>query len=161
MEQQDDIDILLTLNPHGWSTCLFFIKEKTVEYSITHIFGDPYFDLMKAISDLIKGEESATFFWYGEPGGEKIEMTKIKDQQHKIIVTSESFDGDFYEEPKAFELTVKFEIKLKQIVTLFYFQLKKTYTLLKDRQFAENRANDFPFQEFQNFERLVLSYFAG
>ena len=62
MEQQDDIDILLTLNPHGWSTCSFFIREKTVEFTITHIFGDPYSDLIKALSDLIKGEESASFF---------------------------------------------------------------------------------------------------
>ena len=65
------------------------------------------------------------FFWYGEPGGEKIELTRIKDQKHKIIFSSEAFDGDFYEEPKNYELTVKFEIKIKQLVTLFLFSVEE------------------------------------
>ena len=159
MYQEDEIDILFKLNPHGWSTCVLYIMDKTIEFTITNIFGEPIIDLIKALSDLMKGQNKVSFFWFGEPGGEKIEMNRILTEQHKIIFTASGFKEAFGDEPKDFDLTIQFEIKLKQLVTIFYLQLRKIYLLLKDKKFAENRANDFPYQEFRKFELLVFQYF--
>ncbi len=158
MEQTDDIDILLTLNSHGWSNCFLFVRDKKLEFTLTHVFSDPYVDLIHALSDLIRGQNYVSFFWYGEPGGYRIEIKRILTQQHKVIVSVSDFGEAFHEEPKSFYLQLEFEIKLKQIIGIFYFQLLKTYILLQDKQFAQNRANDFPFHECNQFERLVKQY---
>jgi len=158
MEQDDDIDFLLTLNKHGWSTGYLFIRDELVEFTITHIFGDPYYDLMSALSDMISKRESASFFWYGEPGGERIEFLRIKDRQQMVQVVVNGFSEVFDEEPKAYEPTISFEISLKQLVTLFYFQLKKTSELLSDTAFAKQRHKDFPFTKFHVFEQLAVSF---
>ncbi|SIS38174.1 hypothetical protein SAMN05421768_10670 [Chryseobacterium joostei] len=155
MEQTDDIDILLTLNPHGWSTCFLVDKGKAYEFTITHVFSDPYFDLIQVLTSLINGQKFATLFWYGEPGGHRFEFTT----QHDIILVSvDEFGETFDEEPKLCQLMFLFEIKLKQLITIFYLQLQKTRILLLDKNFAENRERDFPFQEFHKFERLVKQF---
>ncbi|MDH4473665.1 MAG: hypothetical protein QE487_13730 [Fluviicola sp.] len=158
MEQSNDIDLLLTLNPNGWSTFFLFVKDKTINFSITHVFGDPYSDLIQALSSLIKGEKKVSFYWYAEPGGHRIELQKIMTSQHKVIFSISEFQESFSDEPKEFELKIEFELKLKQLTTLFYLQLHKTYVLLRDSEFAKNRMNDFPFREFHQFEKLA-SYF--
>ena len=158
MEQTDDIDIILTLNQHRWSTCSFFIREKTLECTITHVFGDPYVDLINALSALVSGQNNVCFFWYGEPGGNRISIDRIATQQHKVIVTIDDFGESFPEEPKSFDLQLKFEVKLKQLITLFYFQLQKTHSLLQDKQYARDRGNDFPFQIFHQFDRLAKPF---
>lgn len=158
MEQNDDIDLLLTLNPNGWSTFFLFVKDKTIIFSITHVFGDPYSDLIRALSRLINGEKNASFFWYAEPGGHRIELQKIMIRQHKVILTISEFQESFGNEPKEFELKIEFELKLKQLITLFYLQLYKTHVLLRDSEFAKKRKNDFPFLEFHQFEKLATSF---
>ncbi|MDI3319268.1 hypothetical protein [Pinibacter soli] len=158
MEQTDDIDIILTLNPHGWSTCYFYISDKTFEFTITHVFNDPYTDLISALSALLNGQDDVSFFWLGEPGGQRIKISRLSSQQHKALVTIEDFGESFHEEPKSFDLKLEIEMKIKQLITLFYFQLCKTNALLQDTRFAKDRAKEFPFQAFHQFDRLVKSY---
>ena len=158
MEQTDDIDIMLTLNPHGWSTCFIFVRDVTLDITITHVFGNLFFDLIYALSALIRGQDSVSFIWYSEPGGHKFEINRNMTQQHKVIVSISEFGEAFHEEPKSFDLKLDFEIKLKQLIIIFYFQLQKTHLLLQDRQFAKDRVKDFPFQEFHQFDRLAKPY---
>ncbi|WP_338792576.1 hypothetical protein [Bernardetia sp. MNP-M8] len=158
IEQTDNIDILLTLNSHGWSSCFLFIRNKTFEFTITHVFSEPYLDLIQALSNLINGQKDITFYWYGEPGGCRFEINKIMTQQDKVIVSINEFGESFYEEPKKYDLMVTFEIKVKQLISIFYFQLQKTHFLLQDKQFSENRQKDFPFQEFHKFEKTVKQF---
>ena len=158
MEQTDNIDILLTLNPHGWSSCFLFVRDKTFEFVITHVFSDPYSDLIQALSNLISGQKDTTFYWYGEPGGHRFEIKKLMTQQDKVIVSINEFSELIYEEPKEYELTVTFEIKWRQLIAIFYLQLQKTHFLLRDKQFSENRAKNFPFQEFHKFEKLAKPF---
>ncbi|TAE69513.1 MAG: hypothetical protein EAZ85_12915 [Bacteroidetes bacterium] len=158
MEQNDDIDILLTLNPNGWSSCFLFVRNKVFDFAITHVFSDPYLDLIQALANLIRGEKDTTFYWYCEQGGYKFEIKKLMTQQDTVIVSINEFSELFYSEPKEYELIVTFEIKLKQLITIFYLQLQKTYFLLRDKQFSENRAKNFPFQEFHKFEKLVKPF---
>ena len=158
IEQSDDIDLILILNPHSWSTCFLFVKGKTIEFRITHVFGDPYSDLMLGLLAIVNGQESVTFFWYDEPGGEKIEISRVRSQINQIQVMINRFEEVFSKEHQYYKLTIDFEISLKQLVTIFYFQLKKTAFLLQNKEFAETRAKDFPFQEFHKFERLIKQY---
>lgn len=76
-------------------------------------------------------------------------------QQNKVIVSINEFTELFYEEPKQFNLIISFEIKLKQLIAIFYFQLQKTHLLLQDKEFSESRTTNFPFQEFHKFEKLA------
>lgn len=157
MKQNDDIEIMLTLNPHGWSTCLIIVNGKITELSITHVFGDPYYDLIRALIDLLNGKENVVFFLFGEPGGEKVEITRIKTQQHKVQVTINGFPESFGEEIKEFYQTTEFEIKLRQFLSIFYFQLKKTAVLMQEQAFAKTR-DYFPYNDFYEFESLLKEY---
>ena len=158
MKETDDIDILLTLHPYGWSTCYIFIEGKKFELTISHVFGDPYFDLITALTDIINNQKEVSFIWYGEPGGEQIEINEIKDRRDKVNVLINGFNESFGEEIKDLEKTVGFNIKKKHLITLFFLQMKKIFFLLKDRKYSVNRQNDFPFQEYLKFESLVLMY---
>ncbi|RDC61448.1 hypothetical protein [Adhaeribacter pallidiroseus] len=158
MEDDYDIDILLTLNPHGWSTCWIIKERKNFELVISHVFGDPYFDLIQALTGLINNKEEVTFFWYREPGGEKIEISRIKERRHEVRVLISGFQESFEEAIKDFKPTVEFQIKLKQLIIIMYFQLRKTFVLLKDKEYSKNRPNSFPFEEYMKFEKLASEY---
>ncbi|GAL87359.1 hypothetical protein MYP_4589 [Sporocytophaga myxococcoides] len=124
MQNTDDIDLILTMNPHGWSTCWIFIGGNSYEVTITHVFGDPYYDFIKALSNLIEGQESASFFWSGEPGGEKFELRRIKERKHMLHVEVLGFKETYGEKIKEFTPAVEFEIPLKRFVIIAYLQLK-------------------------------------
>ena len=158
MQNTADIDFILTMNPHGQSTCGIFIGCNSYEITITHVFGDPYYDFIKALSNLIEGQESASFFWYGEPGGEKFELRRIKERKHVLHVEVLGFKETYGEQIKEFTPTVEFEILLKRFIIIAYLQLKKSFLLMKDRNYSTNRQNDFPFDEFIKFEKIAKDY---
>jgi hypothetical protein len=157
MQELDDIDFVLTLGKHGWSTGWIFVNDVPHELTITHVFGNPYFDLIQALLGLMEGKEQVSFFWYGEPGGNKIEITRLKSEQHKVRVDVNEFRDSFGDEIKEFEKIIGFEIKLRGLVTLCYLQLKKTFLLMKDREYAEDRGG-FPFDEFKKFEEVAKGF---
>lgn len=158
MNKTDDIDLFLTLHQHGWSTCWIYTNDKKVKLTISHVFGDPYFDFMNSLSQLIDRKNETVFFWYGEPGGERVKIQRIKDRQHIVNVKIDGFHASFGEDIKDFEETIEFEIKEKQLITIVYYQLKKIDNLLKEKSFATNRAANFPFKDFVRFENLVTDY---
>jgi len=158
MTQTDDFDILLTVNSHGWTNCFLSVKDKKIDLAITHVFGDPYVDLINSLSTLIDGQDNVNFFWYGEPGGHKFEVQKNMTKRDWVTVSIFEFGESFHEEPKSYDLVMDFEVKLKQLVTIFYFQLKKIQLLLQDKQYAKDRAGNFSFEMFHQFERLVKPY---
>ncbi|WP_343632921.1 hypothetical protein [Fluviicola sp.] len=151
-------DFLLTLNSHGWSTCWIVADGRPVELAMSFAFSDPCFDLIDALSRLIKGESFVTFFWYGEPGGERIEIERNPEQHHLLKVRIDGFSESFGEEIKAFEPTIHFEIKQRQLLLGFYFQLKKTEVLLQDPSFEKHRTDLFPSERFKAFESEAKQY---
>jgi hypothetical protein len=158
MQDTDDIDLILTLNPHGWSTCWIFIREDHFVLTISHVFGNPYLDFINALTKLIKGHNTASFFWYREPGGEKIEIKKLKERTNIIRVEILSFKESYGHEIREYDQTVEFEIPLINFIILSYLQLKKTYLLLKDKNYSKNRRNDFPYDDFIKFEQIVKEH---
>lgn len=158
MNRNDKIDFLLKLEPHRWSSCWIVADNKPVELCITHIFDDPYTDLMDALVRVIKGERLVTFFWYDEPGGERIEMERDPVQKNLLKVRIDGFYESFGDEIQDFEPTIHFEMKESQFLLQFYFQLKKIETLLKEPSFAKDRQGQFPFQRFRTFESEVKNY---
>lgn len=159
MKPSDQIDFLITLDSHGWSTCWIIADGKPIELTITHAFyRDPYVDLIDALLQLIKGESIVRFFWYGEPGGERIEIERNPEQKHLLKVRIDGFYESFDEEIKDFEPTIHFEMKERQLLVQFYLQLKKIDELLQDNSFAKDRKNDFPAEHFKSFEIDLKQY---
>jgi len=158
MKNTDDIDLFLTLHPHGWSTCWIYVNREKFELIISHVFGDPYLDFIIALSHLINKQNEVTFFWYSEPGGQRIKIKRIKEHQHIINITVAGFHNYFEEEIKDLNKTVEFEIKEKAFLTISYLQLKKIHLLLKDKSYAKERGREFPFREFKQFEIKVKEY---
>jgi len=154
----DDIDFVLTLHPHGWSTCTIYVGDKKTELTITHVFGDPYSDFVGSLSKLIDKKTETTFFWYSEPGGSRIEITRIRDRQNVINIKVDSFSESFGDEVKTYERVVDFEIKETAFVILSYFQLKKIKCLLQEPSYAKERQGEFPFREFNDFEIRAKEY---
>ncbi len=121
----DDIDFMLTLNPHGWSTCLVFVQGKVYELYITHVFGDPYYDFIHALELLMTGQNSVSFFWYDEPGGNQIEIVRLSSEKHKAFVRIQGFSESFGDEIKNLEELISFEININSLLIIAYLQLKK------------------------------------
>lgn len=158
IQETDDIDLILTLHPHGWSTCCIFIHGDRFELTISHVFGNPYLDFINALTKLIKGNNAASIFWYREPGGERIEIKKLKERTNVVRIKISSFKESYGHEIKEYDETVEFEIQLKCFIILSYIQLKKTHLLLKDKNYSTSRRNDFPGVDFIKFEEIVKEY---
>lgn len=154
----DDINLALMMNPHGWSTCFIYVRGKSYVLTITHVFNDPYEVFIHSLISLMNGQKSTEFFWYDEPGGEKIEITRLDSHHDAVLVDIHGFYDGFGEAPEDFERTVSFEIKLKSLLTISYMQLKKTFQLLKERSYAKDRGSKFPFQKFAEFEKAVAAF---
>ena len=132
VEKDDDIDLLLTLHPHGWSTCFLFVHGEQRRLTISHVFGDPYANLINAIRQLMDGHTEASYFWYTEPGGHRIIIERMKTQQDFVSVKIDEFNESFGDQINNFKPTITFQIKLKALIALVYFQMKKIEALLSD-----------------------------
>ncbi|WP_224994603.1 hypothetical protein [Cesiribacter sp. SM1] len=158
IQETDDIDILLTLHPHGWSSCCIYVRDFKYEIIISHVFSDPYFDFIRALSSIINNQDHTDLVWYGEPGGEKIEISRLKDKKDKVAITISSFQESFGEEVKEYKKAAVFQMQVRQLILISYYQLKKIFQLLKDSEYSKNRHQDFPFQEYLKFEKLAQEY---
>ncbi|WP_027421088.1 hypothetical protein [Crocinitomix catalasitica] len=152
-----DINISYYLAEHGWSTCWINKDDKNYVISITHIFSeDPIQECMHSLIKIMKGEKIAEYKWYGEPGGERIQIQEIPTQKHMVKVVIDQFSADIGEEITDFDKGIEFSIKKNLLITMFYYEFKKISELLKDRHYKENRNSDFPFESFKLFEKTVL-----
>jgi hypothetical protein len=158
MEKTDDIDLMLILNPHGWTTCFISIKNEIVELEITQVFGNPFFDLMESLMNIIDNKTETEFYWYGEPGGNRIRISELMTQQNKVNIVIEEFEESFGKEVKNYEPKMNFEIKIKHLLILFYNQLKKIEMLMRDTEYSNKRKNDFPNKQFHKFERKFTEF---
>jgi hypothetical protein len=153
------INISYFLDEHGWSTSWIYANGKFHEISITHVYGeDPIEEFLNSLIGIIKGEVERKFTWYGEPGGDIITIKEIPTKKHMVNFKVEGFAESYGEVIKDLEVRIEFEIKKKQLVRMLYFEFKKIFELMKDNHFEENRKNNFPFQKFRDFEKIVVEY---
>jgi hypothetical protein len=154
---RDDIDILYMLEPHGGSTCILYVRDTMHSLWISHVFGDPIYDLISATISLLKGALEVEFIWWGEPGGNQWRIIRSKDECHKIAVTVTKLSSDYGHPIIQQEVIAEFEIKVTHFATLVYYQMKKIETLLKEKSFEKNRSGEFPYAEFHKLESLFLT----
>lgn len=153
----DVFDVLLTPVPYGWSDLHLHIAEKHFHYFITHIFNDPYADLIQSLLDLAAGKNESEFTWHEEPGGCTFRTNKVQDQHHKIKVSLYEFNELCGCIPD-YRLACCFEIRTKQWIIIFYLQLKKIFLLFQDKHFAQPRGGEEFLRTFHSFEMAVLKY---
>lgn len=153
----DYFDVLLTLQPYGWTDFYFLVDNRNFEYSISHVFSNPFSEIMEALEILIKEEKETFFILYGEPGGCMFEIKTIPSQQHKVIVSLYDFIESCGFEIN-FNLMMQFEIKMKQLILIFYLQIKKNFLLLNDKEYSSDRNGHDLIQNFPNFEKIVVDY---
>jgi hypothetical protein len=157
MYDRDDIDILYSLQPHGWSTCILYIGDITHSIdSISHVFGDPMYDLVSATISIIKGASEVEFIWWHEPGGTQWKIDRDRERQHHIRILVTEFPSSYGESIKNKTTVVEFEIKISHFSTLVYYQMKKISVLLKEQSFEKNHSGEFPYAEFYKLESLFL-----
>ena len=134
MYDSDDIDILYSLQHHGWSTCILFVGDKIHSIdSISHVFGDPMGDLVSATISIIKGASEVEFIWWHEPGGTQWKIVRDRDRQHQIKIIVTEFSASYGELIKDETTVVEFEIKVSHFLTLVYYQMKKFQFCLKKK----------------------------
>lgn len=153
-----NIDLFLTLQPHGWSTCSLYVDGIMHPLVISHVFGEPYVELINALSKLIQGEKTVSFIWYKEPGGHKISLTTIKGQPQQACLVVQTFDSSFEEEIQELEEVVTLLLPTKAFITLAYLQLKKIELLLGIPSFTQNKNGQFPFKRFKELEQKAKAY---
>lgn len=154
-----NINITYVLDEHGWSSCFFNLDGKIHEISITHIYHkDPIEDCINSLVDVIQGKSITSFLWYGEPGGYRLKFEEMAFQKHKLKVSIEYFAEDFDEEEKTFEKEFDFEIEKEVLITMFYYEFKKIFKLLENKNYAKNRASEFPIEAFKKFQVACQEY---
>ena len=156
--ENDNLDLMLMLDRHGWSFFWLMVEDRRIEFPITHVIGDPYADLLRALDGLMDRAEDISFVWYTEPGGYWIEIIRVPCLPDNVTVSIYRFEDHIYASREPEEAVIIFETSVLTLVALFYLQLKKTFLLLQNNQFAENRAQYFPFREFMRFEKNALAY---
>jgi hypothetical protein len=153
---RDDMDILYILAPHGWSTCILYVEGITHLLCISHVFGDPIYDLISATISTLKGTSDVEFIWWDEPGGNRWKIVKNKEKHHQVIITVTEFSSSYGDPITEEKILAEFEVKTNHFATLIYYQMKKIESLLKEKSFEKNRAGEFPYTEFLRLESFFL-----
>jgi hypothetical protein len=136
---------------------ILYIGEFSHKFYISHVFSDPIRDTIEATIQLLKGASEAEFVWWGEPGGNRWNIVRSRDQQHQVTIVITEFSSSYGELIKE-EITVaEFEIKVSHFSTLIYYQMKKISVLLQDKSFSKNRSGSFTYPEFHRLESLFLT----
>jgi hypothetical protein len=149
---RDDIDILYILAPHGWSTCILYIGGITHLLCISHVFGDPLYDLISATISILKGTSEVEFTWWDEPGGNRWKIVRNREKHHQVVITITEFSSSYGDLITEGKVIVEFEIKVSHFATLIYYQIKKIEALLREKSFEKDRAGEFPYAEFLRLE---------
>jgi hypothetical protein len=155
-----NLNITYFLDQHGWSTCIFYIDEKRYELDITHIYPNhpPIECCMEALISIMKGKKESEFYWYGEPGGEKMILKEIKTKKNCLLLTAINCDGP-YEDPAAEnEIYFQVEVSKKIFITFFFYEFKKISVLMQDKEYEKHRKGEFPFKLFKEFELKASNY---
>ena len=158
MNETDNIDLMWTLESHGWSTITLFIDDKIHRFEISHCFGDPLSELIQITINLIDKSTQEVACWYSEPGGHRWSFSRDPENQHKINIEIEEILDEVYEEIKNTETVLKFTIKESQLVQLFMTQMDKIFELLKDKQYAKDRQSDFPFDIYKKLKNNTITH---
>lgn len=153
------INISYFLDEHGWSICWIYINSELYKMSISHVFGEcPIEACLNSLIAIMKGEKKRQFNWYGEPGGEQITIKEIKSEKHLVNFEVNRFSEMYGKEQKEMEKGIDFKIAKTQLMRMFYYEFKKISELLRDKAYAENRKNLFPFRKFREFEDIAIEY---
>ena len=157
MLNDDSIDILLMLEK-GFTILKIFINTQLINILITHAFHNPYEELMKALRGIINGQKETECFLYDEPGGVKMEFHK--SENNKIRVKINRLEDEYYsrKEAKENKIIADFIINEYEFLIKVYFQLKKIFYLLKNKDYSKDRGGRFPFDEYNNFEKTLKKY---
>ncbi|MCU0540975.1 MAG: hypothetical protein MUE44_02150 [Oscillatoriaceae cyanobacterium Prado104] len=150
--QYDEFDLLYVLLPHGWSTCILYLGDRTRELYISHVFGDPIGDFIDATIAILKGASAVEFIWWDEPGGNRWQIIRNPQQHHQVTVIITEFSSAYGKPIDREKILVEFEIKISHFSTVVYFQMKKIAALLREKSFEKNRSGEFPYAEFQKLE---------
>ncbi len=145
---EDDIDLLYRLSPSGWSDLVVLHEHDVHQFNITHIFSDPLGDLIALCTDLLKGADACDVRLPDEPGATLIEVRRHADQRH--IVSVRLIDCNDKDEQTC---VAAFNIKVRQLVDLFYYQFAKLRALSRERRYREAR-DDFPEETFLTLKAL-------
>lgn len=152
------------LEPHGWSVCWFYKDGRSYGVNISHSFGDdPMVVCMHSLASIMKGEKNTSFIWYGEPGGNLVifnEMINLSQNAYiKVIDINVDYGQNLnFEELAKGRAEIELQINKIQLVRMFYYEFKKIFELMKNKEFASTRKDEFPFKEFAEFEKTALEF---
>jgi hypothetical protein len=154
------LNLNYSLDEHGWSTCRFYINGKLYQIDITHIFPNhpPIENCIKSLLSIMKGQKESSFYWYGEPGGEKIILNEIDTEKNHLMLTAINCDHFYEKKDDENEILFKIQVSKKMLVTLFFYEFKKISILMREKDYEKNRNGEFPFKLFKEFELKVNKY---
>lgn len=155
MKQTDNIDLLIVLEEHGWSSVFLFINGFIHEFPASHTFSDPLTDFSNLCLALLANSAEEELIWYSEPGGYKWDIRQNQKEQHKISVDIQEILDEFGEKITKTKPLLNFEIKTTQFIKLIYHQLLKISELLKEKSYAKNRQEEFPFDLFNELQSKI------
>ena len=153
---EDNIDVSLILNKHGWTTFLLNLNGAIHEISISSVFSEPLYDVAKLLLSLLNNEDEMAMHWSDEPGWSIFQISRDKTQRHILSVEigiAEDRDGSQYEK------MVDFRIKQKQFLIIMFYQLKKNFHLLTEKSFAKDREGEFPYAYYKELVKRIAATF--
>lgn len=153
-----NLNITYSLDEHGWSTCIFYIDGKHYELDITHIFPNhpPIECCIEALLSVMKGKKESEFYWYGEPGGQKITL-KALDENY-LMWTATNCDHPYENQEDENEIYFQIRVSKKILIAFFFYEFKKISILMQEKEYEKHRKGEFPFQLFKVFELKAHHY---
>ncbi len=156
-KSMSDLDFRFVLGEHGSSSCFIFIKDETHRLFLTHVFGNPWGEILYYLVQMLRfNEKELEFTWYDEPG---FYHWRLLHTDNKLDITILCGQGhDFHKRTKIHEEII-FSTTLKELCLLVFVQMQKMEILLRDSEYAKNRAAEFPREAYNEFRREIKHRF--
>ncbi|SEW51088.1 hypothetical protein SAMN04488122_4121 [Chitinophaga arvensicola] len=154
----DDIDFLLMLHKHGWTTFLVNLNGTIHQVGASSVLSSPFHDITNMLLSLLNNENEIIIKWFDEPGWNVIHVTRDKTERHILSV---EIGSCLDQSGNGYEKVADFKIKLKQLLVTMFYQLKKNYHLLTEKSFAKGRENEFAYERYRQLVKKIHSDFPG
>ncbi|VUD61591.1 hypothetical protein TDB9533_02845 [Thalassocella blandensis] len=151
MEHQE-IDFSYSLGEFGWSNIYIAHEQGDLAIRTTHVFNHPLIELLESVISLLKGEKTAEFFWFDEPGSYKVTLEVDADQQHLInfSIIEYASTGKWNENDRTIS-ECSFCVKLQHVSACIYGEMVKLKELMNIGTYSKNRNSEYPYSYVKEF----------
>ncbi|MFN3150955.1 hypothetical protein [Bremerella sp.] len=153
MTSPNEVEFSFQLWPHGWSTARLWIDRTVTEFTLTHVFNDPFESLLQSSNRLASGESWATIEWSDEPGSYVWQFLTMATEQHLLSVELAEYSQELpLHKPSDLINRTSFVVARDFWLHLVYSESRKIADSFSYRDYRLARDDTFPRRLFEEFQ---------